>query len=146
MYWKKCKTHETLWWSSWKHDMLTHSIDMWNILFSCLHLSRTNAFNTLMPRRDGRHFADDIFTCIVLIENAGISIKISLKFVRKGQINNIPTLVQIMAWRRPGGKSLSEPIMFRLLTHICVTRSHWISRELNKEEMPPRCQWLSHAN
>ena len=29
-----------------------------------------------------------------------ISIKISLKFVPKGPINNIPTLVQIMAWQR----------------------------------------------
>ena len=29
------------------------------------------------------------------------SIKISLKFVPKGPINNIPALVQIMAWRRP---------------------------------------------
>ena len=26
------------------------------------------------------------------------------KFVSKGQINNIPALVQIMAWRRPGDK------------------------------------------
>ena len=28
--------------------------------------------------------------------------KISLKFVSNGTINNIPALVQIMAWRRPG--------------------------------------------
>ena len=28
-----------------------------------------------------------------------ISIKISLKFAPKGQINDIPALVQIMAWR-----------------------------------------------
>ena len=27
-----------------------------------------------------------------------------------------------MAWRRPGDKPLSEPMMVRLLTHICVTR------------------------
>ena len=51
-----------------------------------------------------------------------ISIKISLKFVPKGPINNIPSLVQIMAWRRPGGKPLSEPTMVSLLMHICVTR------------------------
>ena len=36
------------------------------------------------------------------------SIKISLKFVHKGPINNIPALVQMMAWRRPGDKPLSE--------------------------------------
>ena len=40
-----------------------------------------------------------------------IPIKISLKFVPKGPINNIPALVQIMAWRRTGDKSLSEPMM-----------------------------------
>ena len=28
-----------------------------------------------------------------------------------GPINDIPTLVQIMAWRRPGDKPLSEPMM-----------------------------------
>ena len=41
-------------------------------------------------------------------ENILISISISLKFVPKGQINNILTLVQIMAWRRPGDKPLSD--------------------------------------
>ena len=50
------------------------------------------------------------------------AIKISLKFVPKGPINNIPALVQIMAWRRPGDKPLSEPMMVSLLTHICTTR------------------------
>ena len=29
-----------------------------------------NWFNTLRPRQNGRHFADDIFTCIFLNENA----------------------------------------------------------------------------
>ena len=78
--------------------------------------------NTFRPRRDGRHFPDDIFKCIFLNENVWISIKISLKFVPKGPINSIPSLVQIMAWRRPGDKPLSEPMMVSLLTHICVTR------------------------
>ena len=36
-------------------------------------------------------------------------------------------LVQIMAWRRPGDKPLSEPMMFNLLTHICVTRPQWVN-------------------
>ena len=46
--------------------------------------------NTL--RQNGHHFAD-IFKCIFLNENALIQIKISLKFVPKGPINNIPALV-----------------------------------------------------
>ena len=78
-----------------------------------------------------------------------ISIKISLKFVPKGPINNIPVLVQIMAGRRPGNKPLSErlldhwriyasvmPVTFRqrnctnfnsLGSRICVNKSrhHW---------------------
>ena len=31
-----------------------------------------------------------------------------------------------MAWRRPGDKPLSEPMMVRLLTHICITRPQWV--------------------
>ena len=42
-----------------------------------------------------------------------ILIKISLKFVPKGTIGNNPTLVSIMAWRRIGDKSLSEPMLTR---------------------------------
>ena len=81
----------------------------------------------MRPRQNGRHFADDIFKWIFLNENVRISIKISLKFVPKGQINNIPALVQIMAWHRSGGKPLSEPMMVSLLTHICVTRPQWVN-------------------
>ena len=54
---------------------------------------------------------DDIFNRIFVNENVIISIKFSLQFVPKGPINNIPVLVQIMAWRRPGNKPLSEAVM-----------------------------------
>ena len=53
-------------------------------------------------------------------------LKISLNFIPKGPINDIPALVQIMAWRRPGDKPLSEPMVVALLTHICVTRPQWV--------------------
>ena len=43
-------------------------------------------------------------------------------------INNIPTLVQVMAWCRPGDKPLSEPMMVSSLTHICVTRPQWVNQ------------------
>ena len=82
--------------------------------------------NTLRPRQNGRRFADDTFKRIFLNENVGISIKISLKFVPKGPINNNPALVQIMAWRRSGDKPLSEPMMISLLTLISVTRLQWV--------------------
>ena len=85
------------------------------------------SFNTLRPRQNGRHFADDTFKNIFLNENVTISIKISLKFIPKGPINNIAPLVQIMAWRRPGDKPLSsETMVVRLPTHICVTRPQWV--------------------
>ena len=38
-------------------------------------------------------------------------------------INNIPVLVQIMAWYRSGDRPLSQPTMANLLKHICFTRS-----------------------
>ena len=82
--------------------------------------------NTLRPRQNGRHFADDPFKCIFLNETLRILIKISLNLVPKSPINNIPALVQIMAWRRWGDKPLSGPMMVRLPTHICVTRPQWV--------------------
>ena len=88
-----------------------------------------DGLNTLRPRQNGRHFADDSFKHIFLNENVRILIKISLKFVPKGPINNMPALVQIMAWRQPGDKPLSEPMMVRLPTHICVTRPQWVNTE-----------------
>ena len=84
------------------------------------------SINTLRPRQNRRHFADDIFKCIFLNENVWILIKNSLKFVPKGPINNIPALVQIMAWHRRGDKPLYEQMMVRLPTHICVTRPQWV--------------------
>ena len=60
------------------------------------------SFNTLRPRQDGRHYPDDIFRCIFLNENIWIGMNISLSFVPKGPIDNIPALARIMAWRRSG--------------------------------------------
>ena len=68
-------------------------------------------FNTLRPRQNGRQFPDDICKRIFLNQNVRILINISLEFVPKGPINNIPALVQIMAWRRPGDKPLSETML-----------------------------------
>ena len=44
-------------------------------------------------------------------ENCCIFIKISLQFVTRGPLNNIPAFVQIMARRRSGDKPISEPMM-----------------------------------
>ena len=67
-------------------------------------------------------FADDIFKCICLNENAAILVKISPKLVPKGPIYNKQAFVRIMAWPWPGDKPLSEPI---LLTHVCIILPQW---------------------
>ena len=85
-------------------------------------------FNTSRPKQHDLHLADDTFKRISLNENVRISIWISLKFVHKGPINNIPALIQIMAWRWPGDKPLFEPMVGSLLKHICVARPQWVNR------------------
>ena len=89
---------------------------------------RSVSYHTLThlpPEQYDLNFADGICKHIFCNKNVTISIKDSLKFGPKGPINNIPALVQIMAWCRPGDKPLSES-MLRLRTHICVTRPQWV--------------------
>ena len=50
---------------------------------------------------------------------------ISLKFV---PINNNPVLVRLVSAR-----PLSESMMVKLLTHICVTRPQWVNKFFMKE-------------
>ena len=69
----------------------------------CLTVTKQTV-NTLRPIQNVRRFADDVFKCIFLNENVWISLQISLKFVPKVPINNIPALVQILPWRRSGDR------------------------------------------
>ena len=48
-------------------------------------------------------------------------------------------LVQIMAWRRPGDKPLSEPMMGKFGAHICVARPQWV----NYFQGTPTHQWFN---
>ena len=82
-----------------------------------------HTINALRSRKNVRPFAEAILKCIFLKENAWISIKITLKFVPNDPVNNIPALDQIIVWRRPGDKPLSEPMISSLLTCICVSAS-----------------------
>ena len=90
-------------------------------------------FNSSPPAQNGCQFRDNIFKCIFLNEKFCSLIWISLKFVRKGPIDNKWVLVQVMAWCRLGGKPLSKPI--RDPFHWCIyaalggdelTHSAWI--------------------
>ena len=57
---------------------------------------------------------DAIFKRIFLNKNIWISTKILQEFVPKDPINKLLALVQVMAWRRIGDKTLSEPIHRRI--------------------------------
>ena len=103
---------------------------MTRLLTNHMHANICTDVNTLRPRRNRPHFPDDIFKCIFLNEDVWILIKISLNFVHMCPVNNIPALVQIMAWRRAGDKPLSEPMLVRSLAHICVTRPQWVNQDL----------------
>ena len=80
------------------------TLSPWNLTLPYWHTTLSlvcSWFNTLRPRGSRHHLADDIFKYIFLNENVWILINILLKFIPKGPINNIPALVQMMAWRRP---------------------------------------------
>ena len=49
--------------------------------------------NSSSPGQNGHHFADDIFKRISLNENVRFFIRISLKFLPKGAIENNPVLI-----------------------------------------------------
>ena len=113
-------------WSQTGAKQLPEPIMMW---FTGMPLcfNRPEWVNTLRWRQN---FADDFLKCIFLNENVWVSLKISLKFVPNVRIYNITALVQIMDWRRPGYKPLSEPIMVSLPTHICVARPQWVNTSI----------------
>ena len=113
-------------WHHHAHPSTSHSHvgkQNWSCRYVIYHL----LLNSLKPRWNRCHFADDILKCIFWKENVSVSIKTSLKLIPKHPINSIPTLVQIMAWRRLGDKPLSEATMIILLMHKCVTLPQWVN-------------------
>ena len=88
--------------------------------YSFLSNETVHCLHTMRPRQNGRHFPDYLFKCIFLNDRLWISIKIPLKLVSKGPVNNIPgfgsdnglvpTRRQAIIWTND------------ILTQICVTR------------------------
>ena len=70
---------------------------MWSLVKADMNGLETVWFNTLTPRQNGRHFSNDIFKRILFDETIWISVKMWLKLVSEGQINNTLALVQTMA-------------------------------------------------
>ena len=81
-------------------------INLHNVIYQPLQW-----INSSSPEENASQVTDDIFKRISLNENVRFFIKMSMKFVPKGPIENNPVLVLIMAWCRLGDKPLSEPIL-----------------------------------
>ena len=95
----KAPYHWTLWGEFTGEFHTQRASNTENVSIWWHHVCEYPLFNTLRLRQNGHNFPDNIFKCIFLNENMWISIAISKKFVPEGLINNIPSLVQIMAWR-----------------------------------------------
>ena len=73
-------------------------------------------------------------------------LKFSLKDVPNGSTNNIPALVSIKTWCRPGNKPLSEPIMVRLPPYICITWPQWVNTSEPEQNGCHYADWISQSN
>ena len=100
---------------AWCCQAISHYLSQcWPRYLSPCGITRPQWVNTLRPRQDSRHFPDDVFKWIFLNANVWIFINISPEFLPKGQIINIPALVQMMAWRRSGDKPSSGSMIIRI--------------------------------
>ena len=91
------------------HNSIGYIIVMFSLLICTLR------FNSFTPGPNGRHFTDDIFGRTFMNKKFRILIKISLKVVPEGPIDNKPALVWIMALRRLSDKPLSESMLTRYI-------------------------------
>ena len=86
-------------------------------------------FNSSLPGQKGRHFADDIFRCIFVNEKFCILIKILLKFVSVGPIDNNPSLVETMVLVQNRQLAFiwthADPIHWRIYAALGVWMGVW---------------------
>ena len=68
------------------------------MMTNLLSLIILGTINLYPPEQHGRYLADDILRCIFVDEKFCILIKISLKVVSKGPIDNTTALVQVIVW------------------------------------------------
>ena len=66
------------------------------------------------------------------------NVRILIKLVLMGSINNIRILNQTLAWRWPGNKPLSEQVIVGLLVHTCVTRPQWVMGVISRRALNTR--------
>ena len=107
------------WWYGiwWNHDKIVLLIETNMVIpshsTSCYQMNFVAVEGLKLIYLDGMaaNLADDIFKCSFMNEKFFISIRISLKFVPRGAIDNRSALVQVMAWHPKGDKSLPEPML-----------------------------------
>ena len=119
-----------LWDIKWYHQFI--------ITGNC-HFLKQKSEICIVNGAETKWFSDDIFKCIYLNTNLRILIKLSLKFIPKGPIDNKSSLVKLIAYPTPS-HYLNES-RHRLPTHICITRSQLIMR------LPKACSkdWFHHT-
>ena len=81
------------------------------------------------PGQNGRYFAGHIFKCIFMNEKFHISIRISVKFVPMGLIDNNSALVQVMVWRRTGNKPLHESMLPQFTDTYMRHSGRWVIKQ-----------------
>ena len=96
-------------------------------LMSFTMANKFTSVNSSPPGQNSPHFPDDISRCLFGEWKILYFIKISLKFVPKGPIDNKPALVQIMDRPWIGTRPFSEPTLTDSLTHVCGTRGRWVN-------------------
>ena len=74
-------------------------------------LTKEGIWNTLSPKQNGHHFADDISNAFLEMKHVCVSIKISVEFVPERPIDNRSAFVQVMAWHWTGDVPSPEPMM-----------------------------------
>ena len=101
------------------------------LAIKCLELNwKCRHANTLRPWQNGRHLPDDILKCTYWMKICQFRLIFHWSFSSRGPINNIPALAQIMAWRRIGDKTLSEPILTQITEAYMrylgeMSQTHW---------------------
>ena len=91
-------------------DKCTGNIPLQNVATYLVYVVSVKISQHIEAEMNGRHVVDDIFKCIFLNESVWFLIKMSLKFVPRGLINNslcsdnglVPSRRQAIIWTNDG--------------------------------------------
>ena len=93
-----------------------------------MNVSHINGLNSSLPGKNGHHFTDNIVRYIFVNEKFCILIKISLKFVAEGPVDNNPSLVKIMACRPKSRQAIiwtnADPICWCI--YVALGETSWL--------------------